>query len=78
MKLHIGGETIKDGWKVLNIQKNDGVDFVGDLSDLSQFSDDSLEEIYASHVVEHLTKKKIKKNMSGVYIILKKNWKIYI
>ena len=78
MKLHIGGETIKDGWKVLNIQKNDGVDFVGDLSDLSQFSNDSLEEIYASHVVEHLTKKKIKKTLSGVYRILKKNGKFYI
>ena len=78
MKLHIGGETIKDGWKVLNIQKNDGVDFVGDLSDLSQFSDDSLKEIYASHVVEHLNKKKIKKTLSGVYRILKKNGKFYI
>ena len=39
MKLHIGGQTTKDGWKILNIQKKDGVDFVGDLTDLSQFSD---------------------------------------
>ncbi len=75
MKLHIGGETAKEGWKVLNIQKNDDVDFVGDFSDLSQFSDDSVEEIYASHVVEHLGKKKIKKTLSGVNRILKK-WKI--
>ncbi len=62
MKLHIGGETVKEGWKLLNIQKNNGVDFVGDLSDLSQFSDESVEEIYASHVVEHINKKKNKKN----------------
>ena len=38
MKLHIGGQTTKEGWKILNIQKKDGVDFVGDLTDLSQFS----------------------------------------
>ena len=44
MKLHIGGQTTKDGWKILNIQKKDGVDFVGDLSDLSQFSDNYVEE----------------------------------
>ena len=37
MKLHIGGKEIKEGWKILNIQKNKGVDFVGDISDLSQF-----------------------------------------
>ena len=45
MKLHIGGHSKKDGWKILNIQKKDGVDFIGDLSDLSQFSDNSVEEV---------------------------------
>ena len=54
MKLHIGGQTTKEGWKILNIQKKDGVDFVGDLTDLSQFSDNSIEEVYASHVLEHV------------------------
>ena len=33
MKLHIGGKEIKEGWSILNIQKNDGVDFIGDISD---------------------------------------------
>ena len=27
MKLHIGGKEKKEGWSILNIQKNDGVDF---------------------------------------------------
>mgnify|MGYP006120551271 CR=1 FL=1 len=58
MKLHIGGKIIKDGWKILNIQKNEGVDFVGDISDLSQFNDESIDEIYASHVFEHIPQKK--------------------
>ena len=54
----------KEGWKILNIQKNDGrekdVDFVGDISDLSQFKDGSIEEIYASHTLEHVNQKNIK------------------
>ena len=54
MKLHIGGKEKKEGWSILNIQKNDNVDFVGDISDLSQFDNESIDEIYASHVVEHV------------------------
>jgi len=50
MKLHIGGEQKKDGWKILNIQKKNNVDFIGNITDLSQFEDSSIEEIYASHV----------------------------
>ena len=56
MKLHIGGMEKKDGWKIMNIQsggeagfspnKNE-IDFIGDITDLSQFDDNSIEEIYA-------------------------------
>ena len=45
MKLHIGGKEIKEGWKILNKKEGKGVDFVGDISDLSQFKDGSIEEI---------------------------------
>ena len=78
MKLHIGGKQIKDGLKILNIQKNDGVDFVGSISDLSQFDDSSIEEIYASHVVEHVDQKNIKKTLEGIYRVLKNDGKFYI
>ena len=67
MKLHIGGMEKKEGWKILNIQKNDGrekdVDFVGDISDLSQFKDGSIEEIYASHTLEHVNQKNMLKTL---------------
>ena len=49
MKLHIGGKQAKEGWTIFNIQKMDCVDIVGDIRDLSQFQDESLEIIYASH-----------------------------
>ena len=57
MKLHIGGKEKKDGWHILNIQNNESVDFVGDISDLSQFKDETITEIYASHVLNMLSKK---------------------
>ena len=82
MKLHIGGMEKKEGWKILNIQKNDGrekhVDLVGDITDLSQFDDGSIEEIYASHTVEHVNQKKMLKTLKGVQRILKDGGKFYV
>lgn len=55
MRLHIGGKQVMTGWKILNVQPGPGVDFVGDCRDLGQFDDQSVDEIYASHVMEHLS-----------------------
>jgi predicted SAM-dependent methyltransferase len=54
LKLHIGGWVAKEDWKILNIQPGPHVDFVGDCMDLSRFGDQSVAEIYLSHVLEHL------------------------
>ena len=78
MKLHIGGQKTKEGWKILNIQKNDCVDFVGDISDLSQFGNETIDEIYASHVFEHIPQNKIIDTLSGINRVLKKNGKFYV
>ena len=78
MKLHIGGKEIKEGWKILNIQKFEGVDFLGDISDLSQFKNNSVQEVYASHVIEHVPQKKINETLKGVHRILSENGKFYI
>ena len=59
MKLHIGGKETKEGWKILNISKAEGVDFVGDITDLSMFESESVSEIYASHVLEHISQAKV-------------------
>jgi predicted SAM-dependent methyltransferase len=54
LRLHVGGWQVKQGWKILNIQARPGVDYVGDCTDLSRFADNSVAELYASHVYEHL------------------------
>jgi len=55
LKLHIGGVQAKEGWKILNIAPGDNVDYVGSCTSLQQFADGSVAEIYASHVIEHLS-----------------------
>ena len=78
MKLHIGGEQSKPGWKILNIQKKDNTDFIGDISNLEQFKDESIEEIYASHVLEHVKHSLLMKTFLEIFRILKKGGKFYI
>ena len=78
MKLNIGGLETKEGWKILNIQKRHNVDFIGDISDLSQFKNSSIEEIYASHVLEHVPKDKIETTLKGIRRVLKDTGKFYI
>ncbi len=54
LRLHIGGQKALPGWKILDIAPGPDVDFVGDCTDLSQFESNSLDELYLSHVLEHL------------------------
>jgi predicted SAM-dependent methyltransferase len=70
MRLHIGGWEAKQGWKILNDQAREGVDFIGDIRDLSRFADASCEEVYASHVLEHVPLPEVLAALSGVHRIL--------
>lgn len=53
IKLHIGGNEPHPDWKILDIEARSEVDFIGNASCLQQFEDNSVESIYASHVLEH-------------------------
>ncbi|MDP3539326.1 MAG: tetratricopeptide repeat protein [Azonexus sp.] len=70
MKLHIGGKEKKAGWKILNAMKFEGVDYLGDVRDLSAFDDASCEKIYASHVMEHVSQKDFLDTLKGIHRIL--------
>ena len=78
MKLHIGGEEAKAGWKILNISQKPGVDFIGDISDLSQFDQNSCDEVYASHVFEHVPQERVLETLKGIHGILKTGGKFYV
>ena len=54
LRVNIGGQGAKVGWKVLNILPADYVDYLRDCTDLSCFEDGTVDEFYASHVLEHL------------------------
>jgi predicted SAM-dependent methyltransferase len=55
MKLHIGSRARVEGWVSFDIRPGPEVDHVGDCHDLSRFGDGTVEAIYASHVLEHLS-----------------------
>ena len=55
LRLHIGGVEPKAGWRIVNVQPGDHVDYLGDVRlVVRDFADDTVDEIYASHVLEHL------------------------
>ncbi len=76
--LHIGGREAKPGWKILNIQAGPHVDFVGDISDLSQFADESFSCIYASHVLEHVAQPKMVATLTGMHRVLKPGGRLLV
>lgn len=78
MKLHIGGKQTKFGWKILNIQAGPGVDFVGDISDLRQFGDNSIKQIYASHVLEHIRQSNVLDTLKGLRRALVEGGNLYV
>ncbi len=77
MQLHIGGKEIKEGWKILNALPSDGVDFVGDVRDLSRFDDGGCSKIYASHVMEHLGQNDFPVVLKEIYRILSDSGEFY-
>jgi len=65
-RLHIGGKQVRKGWQILNAVPAEGVDHLGDVRDLSRFHDGQFVEIYASHVLEHLSQQEILPVLSGI------------
>jgi len=53
-KLHIGGQVRMEGWEVLDILPGPAVDHLQDARNLAAFAEGTFDQIYASHIVEHL------------------------
>jgi len=54
VRLHVGGQQEAEGWHILNIQPGPSVDIVGCVTSIP-CETESVDEIYASHVCEHLS-----------------------
>jgi len=58
MKLHLGcGEKILKGYVNIDVRTNLKCDVVEDIKFLNSFENNSISEIYASHVLEHFNRK---------------------
>lgn len=67
-----GGTALREGWRSWDIQARPGVDYVGNVMDLSMFEDNSVIEVYASHVYEHLDyQTEIRKALKEAHRVLK-------
>ena len=77
-RLHLGGKEAREGWMLYNIQPGDGVDYIGDIRDLSQFADACCDVIYASHVLEHVALAELRPTLEGFRRILKPGARLLI
>lgn len=73
MKLHIGcGKRYLPGYVHVDVTKHDHVDVVCDISKLDEmFETESVDEIYASHVLEHFPRNKILSVLTTITKVLK-------
>ena len=78
-RLHIGGTQPHPDWEIFNIQKDHNVDHVGDACDLSRFEDQTFDELYASHILEHFDYTgSLQKALKEWYRVLKPDGKLYV
>ncbi|MFB2980814.1 methyltransferase domain-containing protein [Microseira sp. BLCC-F43] len=81
IKLHIGGKQPHPDWKILDIQERPEVNFVCNANCLQQFEDNSIEAIYASHVLEHFhysLNDELSKTLREWYRVLQPGGKLFI
>ncbi|MFY9316039.1 MAG: tetratricopeptide repeat protein [Burkholderiales bacterium] len=79
LRLHVGGKERKSGWKILNIQTGPDVDYVGSCTELGQFGDGTVQEVYASHVIEHLGyKTELPRALAEIHRVLRAGGKAMI
>lgn len=74
IRLHLGCGTINaPGFINVDLRPNPNVHLVHDVSRLKMFSDNSVDMVYASHILEHLPRTIAKRAIEEWYRILKLN-----
>ena len=66
------------GFLNMDCDAHEGVDVVGDVSDLSRFADGAVGEIYASHVLEHFNFHRTAAVLKEWHRVLEPGGKLYV
>jgi len=78
IKLDIGcGKNKKEGFIGVDINPDNDADVVASALNLP-FEDESINEIYSSHLVEHFSPEEAKKFFDEIYRVLKKGGKAFL
>lgn len=79
LRLDLGcGQNKREGFKGVDIQAFEGVDIVADLRQKWPWADESVEEVHASHFVEHLTGEERVHFVNELWRVLKPGGKVTI
>ena len=73
IKLHLGcGERYLPGFCHIDIRKFPHIDYVASIDKLDMFEDDSVNLIYASHLLEHFSRNKTEEVLKEWHRVLKR------
>lgn len=79
LRLNLGSRTRKmAGYKNMDIDAHPGVDFVGDVADLSRFESGSVSSIFASNILEHFPHTKTAEVLTEWKRVLKSGGILYL
>jgi predicted SAM-dependent methyltransferase len=75
MKLHLGcgSKYLGNDWIHIDILKNENIDIVMDVRKLDFLNNNSIDEIYACHILEHFKKNEVIDILKEWYRVLKPN-----
>lgn len=72
MKLHLGcGKRYLEGWKHVDLLELPHIDYITSIDNLNMIDNDSVDEIYACHVLEHVGRWEVNKVLKEWNRVLK-------
>lgn len=79
MKLHLGcGKRRLEGFTHVDVEAFPHIDFVSGIDDLSQFNDDSVEEIYCSHALEYFDRQAVGSVLKEWHRVMRVGARLYV
>lgn len=77
-RLLVGATETVDGWQVFAAKPAEGIDFHGDLGNLSRFGDEEFSEVYCAHVVQRLGVADVPDYLKNLRRILMPGGRLYL